>query len=476
MSPPLKDESRDLPLKTAIILSVTVAAGYWIAFATQFGAAAILIALPCLCALARLPSDRKAFYGGIAIGMLAYGPLLLFFWSVFGPVAPVLWMIAGLPIGVFLLLSRLAHRRFGPNWAIWLTPVLWTGVEFFFREIWPLKFAWLVPGQVVAFLPGVRLAAIGVYGLGMIMVLAAAMIVGKSAMVRTAGIFMSILLAVLMYLPPLPPTPADGPLHVAGVQMEEPSVQQTIDALNQLAAAHPEAQILVLSEYTYPDEVPQAVRDVVRHYHRYLVAGGVRWTTGGKFYDAAFVIGPDGKDVFEQYKSVPVQFMADGLPATARRVWNSPWGKIGIGLCYDISYARVMDDFVRQGAQGLIVPTNDPVHWGGFERRMLHGRLTPIRAAEYGIPVFGVWSSGVSQLTDQYGRVIARAGYPGQGAMIAGPFDLHGPGRIPPDRLLAVTTMIGTGIFVLYPVVTRIRTARNPGLRSTSDAGVGVGK
>jgi len=52
----------------------------------------------------------------------------------------------------------------------------------------------------------------------------------------------------------------------------------------------------------------------------------------------------------------------------------------------------VMDDFVREGAQGLIVPTMDLTHWGEYERRMLHGRMAPIRSAEYGIPTFGVWS------------------------------------------------------------------------------------
>jgi apolipoprotein N-acyltransferase len=184
-------------------------------------------------------------------------------------------------------------------------------------------------------------------------------------------------------------------------------------------------------------------------YHRYLIAGGIQWLDARRFYDTVFVIGPDGRDVFAQAKSVPVQFMDDGLPAPRRQVWESPWGKIGIAVCYDIGYASVMDDFIRQGAQGLIVPTNDPMHWGEFERRMLHGRLAPIRAAEYSVPVFGVWSSGESQLTDRYGRVIASAGFPGQGAIIAGPFNLQGPGRIPPDRILAIATTIGTGLFAL---------------------------
>ena len=68
-----------------------------------------------------------------------------------------------------------------------------------------------------------------------------------------------------------------------------------------------------------------------------------------KVLDTVFVIGPDGRDIMTQGKSVPVQFMDDGLPAARRQVWMSPWGKIGIGVCYDVGYATVMDDFIRQG-------------------------------------------------------------------------------------------------------------------------------
>ena len=88
--------------------------------------------------------------------------------------------------------------------------------------------------------------------------------------------------------------------------------------------------------------------------------------------------------------------------------------------------------------------------WGEYERRMLHGRMAPLRSAEYHIPTFGVWSSGVSQLTDRFGNVTAPGGYPGQGDMIAGPLDLQNPGRIPPDRYLAWGATIFTGLFAVW--------------------------
>src|SRR6185436_20526226 len=105
----------------------------------------------------------------------------------------------------------------------------------------------------------------------------------------------------------------------------------------------------------FSDAVPAEVRDIVVKHKRYLVAGGWVPIDGGGFYNTAFVIGPDGKDLFSQAKSMPVQFLDDGTPAAERHVWESPWGNIGIAICYDACYASVMDDFVRQGARGLII-------------------------------------------------------------------------------------------------------------------------
>jgi apolipoprotein N-acyltransferase len=248
---------------------------------------------------------------------------------------------------------------------------------------------------------------------------------------------------------------------VAGVQTEFWEVADVVRALDELATAHPEAQILVLSEYAFAEGVPTEIRDVVRKHRRYLIAGGRDRITGGGYYNTAFVIGPNGEDAFKQGKSVPVQFMNDGLPAPEQLVWESPWGKIGIAICYDLCFARVMDDFVRQGARGLIIPTMDVADWGEFERRMLHGRAAPVRSAEYGIPTFGVWSSGVSQLTDRHGRVVATAGYPGQGETIVGSFDLSHPGDVPPDRPIALASLLGTALFIGYAVFQSVRSSKS---------------
>ena len=289
----------------------------------------------------------------------------------------------------------------------------------------------------------------------------AALVIGRTIIQRSIGAALLLVLTVLMYWPTAKPNGIEAPLHIAGVQLEHPTERQAAKALDELADAHPEAQILVLSEYSFGGPIPEVVRDVVRKHARYLIAGGVALEPHEQFRDTAFVIGPDGRDLFSQCKSVPVQFMDDGLPAADRRCWDSPWGKIGIAVCYDVSYARVMDDFVRDGARGLILPTMDLQSWGRYERQMLHGRLVPIRSAEYGIPCFGVWSSGESQLTDRHGRVIATAGFPGQHEMIAGPFDIPGAaGHVPLDRYPALAASIFAVGLLAYFIGIELRNRR----------------
>ena len=163
------------------------------------------------------------------------------------------------------------------------------------------------------------------------------------------------------------------------------------------------------------------------------------------FFNSAFVVGSNGEGVFQQAKSVPIQFFKDGLPASEQKVWNSPWGKIGICICYDLSYTRVTDELVRQGAQLLIVPTMDVEFWGRHQHE-LHARVAPVRAAEYGIPIFRVASSGISQAVTGSGQVVAQTRMPGNGDILAAKLRLPIRDSLPLDRWLAPICTGETGV------------------------------
>jgi apolipoprotein N-acyltransferase len=235
------------------------------------------------------------------------------------------------------------------------------------------------------------------------------------------------------------------PVSLAGVQMEFPTPSILPEALDKALIKNPDAQIFVLSEYTLDSPVPYLLKNWCREHARYLVVGGEDPAGTNNYYDTAFVVGTNGDIVFKQAKSVPVQCFKDGLPATNQAVWNSPWGKIGICICYDLSYTRVTDELVRQGAQLLIVPTMDVDDWGRHQHE-LHSRVAPVRAAEYGVPIFRVASSGISQAVTGGGYVVAKTSMPGNGEIFSAQLRLPQRGFLPLDRYLAPLCTGMTGI------------------------------
>ena len=234
------------------------------------------------------------------------------------------------------------------------------------------------------------------------------------------------------------------------MQMEFPATPEVIKGLNKLIERRPEAQLLVLSEYTFDGEVPAEVKAWCREKKRYLIVGGKEPAGGKNFYNTAFVIDPDGNIVFRQGKSVPIQFFKDGLPASSQQLWSSPWGKIGLCICYDLSYTRVTDKLIRLGAQAIIVPTMDVADWGRRQHE-LHARVAPVRAAEYKLSIFRLASSGISQCTDSFGQVIAKAEFPGEQEIIISRLTLaKRRGTLPFDRLLAPFSFAITLIITLF--------------------------
>jgi predicted amidohydrolase len=215
--------------------------------------------------------------------------------------------------------------------------------------------------------------------------------------------------------------------------------------LDQALAKNTNAPIFVLSEYTLDGSVPDALKNWCREHSRFLVVGGKDPLGTTNYYDTAFVVGTNGEIVFKQAKSVPIQFFHDGLPAPKQEVWNSPWGKIGICICYDLSYTRVTDELVRQGAQLLIVPTMDVEDWGRHQHE-LHSRVAPERAAEYGVPIFRVASSGISQAISRGGYTRAQTSMPGNGEVFSVRLQLPMSGALPLDRYLAPLCVGATGI------------------------------
>jgi apolipoprotein N-acyltransferase len=436
--------------KCASVWAVAAVACFHFAYASPLLCWCMLGYLFCLIQLARLPSKRQAFYFGLGVGMLTAAPQLTCFWVIFGPAALALWFVLAFWVALFVLITRVCWLRFQPRLCILLIPVVWTGLEYFRSELYYLRFSWLNVGYSFA---GSEFRHVlhwtGMYGLGFLLAAVAVAVsllrpkfgLALAGWVVAGGITGELILHRSIH------SGSGGPfeheVEVAGIQMEFPSPDKVVPALDKLLAAYPKARLFALSEYTFDDVVPPTVLEWCREHRRYLVVGGKDPAPNSNFHNTAYVVGPDGQIIFRQVKSVPIQFFKDGLPAPEQRVWESPWGKIGICVCYDLSYTRVTDRLVRMGAQAIVVPTMDVIDWG-LHQHELHARVAPIRAAEYGIPIFRVASSGISQIVNPHTVGIIKADAPGQEAMIHGYLRPGEPGRRPWDRWLAPACTSGT--------------------------------
>ena len=108
------------------------------------------------------PNVRRAVYFGLVTGYLCYAPQMLFMWNIFGPLAPILWLVLAFWVGLFTAIVCGCIRRWGKTKAVWLIPMVWTGVEYFRSELYYLKFSWLNVGYALPFGSGL----FGMYGVG----------------------------------------------------------------------------------------------------------------------------------------------------------------------------------------------------------------------------------------------------------------------------------------------------------------------
>jgi apolipoprotein N-acyltransferase len=439
------------PIGRFLLWVLVAGAAFHLAYWSVLPPVLILVYLFALVQLAFTQSWRRAFYGGLLVGLLVAIGRLDFFWRIFGAAAIALWFVYAFWVGAFVALTRQLLRHLPASLALCTIPIAWCGLEYFRSELYYLRFSWLTPGLAFASSPGyAMLGLLGVYGTGLLL-----MIIACAA--ALAGRTSSSLAALLLVAGtggiaawgriPLPSTESANAeyLSIAGVQLEFPGEKEVLVWLNELTRRHPDADLLVLSEYTLEGPVPNAIKLWCREHHRYLVIGGKEPVSETRFYNTVFVVSPSGDIVFRQAKSVPIQFFNDGLPATEQTVWQSPWGKLGICICYDLSYTRVTDSLIELGAQALIVPTMDVTDWGRRQHQ-LHARIGPTRAAEYRLPIFRLASSGISQAIDCAGRVLCSAPFPGDGKIIAANLVLSQSGRRPLDRWLAPMASLLTGI------------------------------
>ncbi|KAM7295012.1 omega-amidase NIT2-like [Ixodes scapularis] len=158
----------------------------------------------------------------------------------------------------------------------------------------------------------------------------------------------------------------------------------------------------------------------------YLIGGTLSEREDDKLYAACLVHGPDGSLLAKHRKvhlyatDVPSKFTFSEAgfltPGDKVTTFDTPFCKVGVGVCYDIVFSSFAELYERLGCKLMVYPAafniyNGPLYWELTSRA---------RAAEYQVYVASVSPSrdetayyvlwGHSMLVDPTGKVVRSAG------------------------------------------------------------------
>jgi predicted amidohydrolase len=105
----------------------------------------------------------------------------------------------------------------------------------------------------------------------------------------------------------------------------------------------------------------QAIAEVCRQTKAYAIVGFIE-ADGDKFYNAAMLVGPGG--VVGTYRKVHLPYIGiDRFLTPGDRpfqVFDLPFGKVGVNICYDISFPEPARALKLMGAELIALITNWP--------------------------------------------------------------------------------------------------------------------
>jgi 5-aminopentanamidase len=232
---------------------------------------------------------------------------------------------------------------------------------------------------------------------------------------------------------------------VAAAQIEpkfaepERNLEACLARLEEAAAAG--AELLVLPECAIPgymfesaeealpfaEEVPGPSSEVLERESRRLgmhVVCGLLERDGDTLRNAAVLVGPDG--LIGTYRKTHLPFLGVDrfvFPGDELTVYDTPLGRIGVEICYDLRFPEVTRTLALRGADIVAHPTNFPI-----AAKLQTELITVARAAENRIYLLtanrvGKERSGEfcgwSQIVDPYGTRLAEAGATEEALLVA---------------------------------------------------------
>ncbi len=169
--------------------------------------------------------------------------------------------------------------------------------------------------------------------------------------------------------------------------------QEKLESLLQQGAAH--ADLLLLPEYAAMElaasvpgggdaaaelarvaamsgRVLEAYRAAAMRHGVWLAAGSLPWVEAARVRNRAPLISPQGHVAFQD-KCRMTRFEAEDWGVEAGEpvaVFETPWGRIGIAICYDCEFPEIVRAQAEAGAWLILVPSCTDTRHGDFRIRI----------------------------------------------------------------------------------------------------------
>ncbi|XP_056270718.1 omega-amidase NIT2 [Pseudoliparis swirei] len=176
-----------------------------------------------------------------------------------------------------------------------------------------------------------------------------------------------------------------------------------------------------------PGESSEMLSETARENQVYLVGGSIPEAgEGGRLYNSCLVFGPDGELLLKHRKihlfdiDIPgkIRFQESETlsPGSGLSMFQTPFCKVGVGICYDMRFAELAQLYSRRGCELLVYPgafnmTTGPAHWELLQRaRALDNQLYVATASPARDETSSYVAWGHSSVVSPWGEVISKAG------------------------------------------------------------------
>ena len=168
-----------------------------------------------------------------------------------------------------------------------------------------------------------------------------------------------------------------------------------------------------------------AMSEAAKAFGLWLVAGSMPEQDGEKICNTSFVFDPEGNQIARHRKmhlfDIDVkggQRFKESDTFTAGNdvtVFDTPWGRLGLCICFDMRFPELSRAMTLQGAQAILAPaafnmTTGPMHWElMFRQRAVDNQLYTIGIAPARDESAPYVSYGNTIVCSPWGKVLCRA-------------------------------------------------------------------